>query len=117
MALDCQRAEMAFALFIAAYEAKYPKATELLAFYDFPAEHWGHIRTANPIESTFATVHAHTGQDPRRPLPRHDAADGVQTVAECRQAVASITGRALPAGGHERHCLQGWSTGRTRHRV
>ena len=46
------------------YEAKYPKATEclskdrevLLSFYDFPAEHWVHIRTTNPIESTFATV-------------------------------------------------------------
>jgi transposase-like protein len=51
-------------LFIATYEAKYPKAAEclahdrevLLTFYDFPAEHWGHIRTTNPIESTFATV-------------------------------------------------------------
>jgi putative transposase len=46
------------------YQAKYPKATEclskdrdvLLSFYDFPAEHWVHIRTTNPIESTFATV-------------------------------------------------------------
>ena len=33
---------------------------ELLAFYDFPAEHWVHIRTANPIESTFATVRLRT---------------------------------------------------------
>jgi transposase-like protein len=55
-------------LFIAIYEAQYPKAAEclapdreeLLAFYDFPAEHWGHIRTTNPIESTFATVRLHT---------------------------------------------------------
>jgi putative transposase len=68
MAPDRQRAEMAFDLFIATYEAKYPKAAEclahdreaLLAFYDFPAEHWGHIRTTNPIESTFATVRART---------------------------------------------------------
>ena len=64
MAPDRQRAEMAFDLFIATYEAKYPKAAEclaqdrevLLTFYDFPAEHWGHIRTTNPVESTFATV-------------------------------------------------------------
>ena len=57
-------AEQAFALFLSTYEAKYPKATEclkkdcdtLLRFYDFPAEHWLHIRTTNPIESTFATV-------------------------------------------------------------
>lgn len=54
--------------FIKTYDSKYPKATEclekdkeeLLAFYDFPAEHWGHIRTTNPIESTFATVRHRT---------------------------------------------------------
>jgi transposase-like protein len=68
MAPDCQRAAMAFDLCIAVSEAKYPKAAEclaqdreeLLAFYDFPAEHWGHIRTTNPIESTFATVRLRT---------------------------------------------------------
>ncbi len=57
-------AEKAFDLFVATYEAKYPNATEclakdreaLLTFYDFPAEHWIHIRTTNPIESVFATV-------------------------------------------------------------
>jgi putative transposase len=63
-------AEKAFDLFVATYEAKYPKATEclakdresLLAFYDFPAEHWRHIRTTNPIESTFATVRLRTAK-------------------------------------------------------
>ena len=68
MAPSRQRAEMAFNLFIAAYEQKYPKATEcllkdreaLLAFYDYPAEHWVHIRTTNPIESTFSTVRLRT---------------------------------------------------------
>jgi putative transposase len=57
-------ANQAFDAFVAAYEAKYPKAAEYLrkdreelrAFYDFPAEHWIHLRTTNPIESTFATV-------------------------------------------------------------
>jgi putative transposase len=57
-------ADKAFDLFVATYEAKYPKATAclskdrdvLLTFYDFPAEHWIHVRTTNPIESTFATV-------------------------------------------------------------
>jgi len=61
-------AEKAFDLFMATFEAKYPKATEclsrdrdhLLAFYDFPAEHWIHVRTTNPIESTFATVRLRT---------------------------------------------------------
>jgi transposase-like protein len=61
-------AEKAFDLFLRTYEAKYPKATEclgkdrqeLLAFYDFPAEHWLHVRTTNVIESVFATVRLRT---------------------------------------------------------
>ncbi len=61
-------AEKAFDFFIEAYGAKYHKAAErllkdrerLLTFYDFPAEHWKHIRTTNPIESTFATVRLRT---------------------------------------------------------
>ena len=61
-------AEAAFDFFIQAYGVKYDKATErlvkdrerLLTFYDFPAEHWKHIRTCNPIESTFATVRQRT---------------------------------------------------------
>ncbi len=64
MAEKRQDAQQAFDQFVKTYEAKYPKATEcllkdrteLLAFYDFPAEHWMHLRTTNPIESTFATV-------------------------------------------------------------
>jgi putative transposase len=61
-------AEAAFGRFLAKYQAKYDKAVHclakdrevLLAFYNFPAEHWKHIRTANPIESTFATVRLRT---------------------------------------------------------
>jgi transposase-like protein len=68
LAATKHEAETAFERFIKTYEAKYPKATEclakdraaLLAFYDFPAEHWAHIRTTNPIESTFATVRLRT---------------------------------------------------------
>ena len=52
------------------YQSKYPKASEclnkdrtaLLTFYDFPALHWQHIRTTNPIESTFATVRLRTSK-------------------------------------------------------
>jgi len=59
---------VAYNRFVATYTAKYPKAAEkitkdrdeLLAFYDFPAEHWQHVRTTNPIESTFATVRHRT---------------------------------------------------------
>ena len=58
----------AFDGFVKLYSAKYPKACEclekdkdvLFAFYNFPAEHWRHIRTTNPIESTFATVRLRT---------------------------------------------------------
>ena len=60
----------AYRAFLAHYGAKYPKACEclrkdeavLFTFYDFPAEHWAHLRTTNPIESTFATVRHRTRQ-------------------------------------------------------
>jgi putative transposase len=63
-------AEKAFDHFIGKYGAKYDKAAAclakdrkaLLAFYDFPAEHWKHVRTSNPIESTFATVRLRTAK-------------------------------------------------------
>jgi transposase-like protein len=58
----------AFDRFIEVYSTKWPRTkdclekdrAELLAFYDFPAEHWQHLRTSNPIESTFATVRLRT---------------------------------------------------------
>jgi transposase-like protein len=65
---DREHARRAVAAFKLAYGAKFGKAVakitddldELLAFYDFPAEHWVHLRTTNPIESTFATVRHRT---------------------------------------------------------
>ncbi len=65
---DKNHARAAAKAFDAAYRAKYPKAAakitgdldQLLAFYDYPAEHWVHLRTTNPIESTFATVRHRT---------------------------------------------------------
>jgi len=70
MAPDTAEAQRHFDDFISIYEAKYPKAAEclkkdrdvLLTFYDFPAEHWRHIRTTNPIESTFSTVRLRTAK-------------------------------------------------------
>ncbi|MBP1293562.1 transposase-like protein [Bradyrhizobium elkanii USDA 61] len=61
-------AEVAIDVFAEKYHAKYGRAVEclakdrdaLLAFYDFPAEHWDHLRTSNPIESVFATVRHRT---------------------------------------------------------
>ena len=69
-AADKNEAQRHFNDFVKTYEAKYPKAAQclekdrdaLLTFYDFPAEHWRHIRTTNPIESTFATVRLRTNK-------------------------------------------------------
>ena len=68
MAETQKSAEQAFDLFVTTFTAKFPAATTclakdrgvLLTFYKFPAEHWMHIRTTNPIESTFATVRLRT---------------------------------------------------------
>jgi len=70
MAESRETANQALDQFVETYGAKYPKAEQclskdreaLLAFYDFPAEHWVHIRTTNPIESTFATIRHRTDQ-------------------------------------------------------
>jgi len=80
-------AEKGFGLFVKTYQAKYPKATEclekgrdvLLAFYDFPAEHWIHIRTTNPIESVFSTVRL-----------RHDKTKGSGTRTACLTMVFKL---------------------------
>jgi putative transposase len=104
------KAEKAFDLFISTYEAKYPKAVDclakgreaLLAFYDFPAEHWRHIRTTNPIESTFATVRL-----------RHEKTKGNGSRAACLAMVfklmeaASRTWRALNGSVRLRDVISG----------
>ena len=70
MAATRAQALAALEKFARDHRAKYPKAVEcllkdkeqLLAFYDFPAEHWAHLRTTNPLESTFATVRLRTAK-------------------------------------------------------
>lgn len=70
MAETKEDADKAFDYFLEAYRAKYPKATQclekdredLLTYFDFPAEHWVHIRTTNPIESIFAAVRLRTAK-------------------------------------------------------
>ena len=70
MAETKDEAIAAFDAFVETYGVKYERAVKkltkdkhvLLTFYDFPAEHWKHIRTTNPIESTFATVRHRTGK-------------------------------------------------------
>ena len=102
MAPTRREAERAFDLFVATYQAKYPKATEclakdrdvLLTFYDFPAEHWMHLRTTNPIESTFATVRL-----------RHDKTKGNGSRRACLAMVfklcESAQSRWRRLNGHE----------------
>lgn len=92
MAETKSEAEKAFDHFIESYESKYPKATEclakdrdvLLTFYDFPAEHWVHLRTTNPIESTFATVRLRTAKT-RGMLTRDTMLTMVFKLAMCAQ--------------------------------
>lgn len=103
-------AHAAFDSFVEDYAAKYPKAVEclvkdcdeLLAFYDFPAEHWRHLRTTNPIESTFATIrHRH-----RRTKGNGSRAACLAMVFKLAQA-AERSWRRL--NGHEQlaHVIQG----------
>ena len=92
MASTKAEAEKAFDLFVKTYEAKHPNATsclendraELLAFYDFPAEHWKHVRTTNPVESTFATVRLRTAKT-RGCLSRTTALTMVFRLCQCAQ--------------------------------
>jgi transposase-like protein len=82
-----EKAGKAFDLFVKTYQAKYPKATEclvkdrdeLLTFYAFPAEHWLHIRTTNPIESVFSTARL-----------RHDKTKGNGTRPACMAMVFKL---------------------------
>lgn len=82
---DRDHATEAIRTFARQYGAKFPKAVkkiiddedELLAFFDFPAEHWIHLRTTNPIESTFATVRLRTKVTKGRRLPRGRPGDGL----------------------------------------
>ena len=90
-------AETAFDAFETRFDAKYPKAVEclrkdresLLAFYDFPAQHWVHIRTTNVIESSFATIRHRSRQAKgcvtRKTMLTHDLQDGRMRRTELAQ--------------------------------
>jgi len=85
MSATRQEANKAFDRFITTYGLKWPRAAdclekdraELMAFYDLPAEHWSHLRTSNPTESTFATVRLRTYRT-KGPGSRGRPGDGVQ---------------------------------------
>lgn len=92
MAPTKKDAYKAFDIAISTYSAKYPKAMEclekdkdeMLAFYDFPAIHWQHIRTSNPIESTFATVRLRTAKT-RGCVARHTILSMVYKLGQSAQ--------------------------------
>ncbi len=92
MAETRKDADKAFDFFIDAYGAKYDKAVAclvkdrdvLLTFYNFPAEHWKHIRTTNPIESTFATVRLRT-EKTKGCLSRQTALTMVFRLCQCAE--------------------------------
>jgi transposase-like protein len=85
-------AERAFDRFVVTYEAKYPKATNcllkdrdsLLTFYDFPAVHWQHLRTTNPIESAFATIRHRTTRT-KGCVTRHSMLHMMFKLGECAE--------------------------------
>jgi putative transposase len=92
MAPTKEDAYKAFGVAVSTYSDKYPKAMgclekdkdEMLAFYDFPAAHWQHIRTSNPIESTFATVRLRTAKT-RGCVARHTILSMVYKLGQSAQ--------------------------------
>jgi transposase-like protein len=102
----------AFDAFLEKYQAKYPAACEclqkdrdvLLAFYDFPAEHWKHLRTTNPIESTFSTIRLRH----RRTKGSGSRRASLAMMFKLAQA-AQKTWRRLNGHAHIIHLLEGKS--------
>jgi transposase-like protein len=100
MAETREAAEAAFDHFVDVYGAKYDKAATclvkdrepLLAFYDFPAEHWKHVRTTNPVESTRPSAHH---QDQGLPVTPDGADHGLPALPE-RAAPLAAAGRPDP---------------------
>ncbi len=96
----------AFSTFQKRFEAKYPKATdglvkdkaEMLAFYDYPAEHRIHIRTTNPIESMFATVRLRTNKTKNCGNRKTTLMMAYKLMWQCRDEVASSTRFCTPSG-------------------
>ncbi|GAA3084792.1 hypothetical protein GCM10020000_84040 [Streptomyces olivoverticillatus] len=102
---DRAHAEKAIEAFARSYGAKFPKAVtkitddaeELLTFYDFPAEHWIHLRTTNPIESTFSTVKLRTKVTRGAGSPTAALAMVFKLVESAQERWRAITGTHLVA--------------------
>ena len=96
-------AEAAFTAFVKEWTSKYPKAAEtmekdreaLLAFLDFPAEHWRHLRTTNAIESTFATVRLRTRVTKGSGSRRAGLSMAFKLMKSAESRYRAVTGREL----------------------
>jgi putative transposase len=107
-------AELAFDTFVESYALKYERAADclsqdrdaLLAFYEFPAEHWKHLRTTNPIESTFATVRHRTIRSKGCLSNRTALAMVFKLLEGTRRARSRVQALHKPAGSSARS-LQG----------
>ena len=101
----------AFDVFVETWGVKYDKAVEclvkdrdaLLAFYDFPAEHWKHLRTTNVIESSFATVRHRTRALEGMSLEQNRAGDDLQARGGCREKLAPSQ-RSQPVAENHPRC-------------
>ncbi|MFF7238182.1 IS256 family transposase [Streptomyces collinus] len=106
-AQDRAHAEKAIEALAKTYGVKWPKAVakitedrrELLAFYDFPAEHWIHLRTTNPIESTFSTVKLRTKVTRGAGSPTAALAMVFKLIESAQARWRAITGASLVALG------------------
>ncbi len=110
---DRAQAEAAIAVFVKKYGAKYPKAVErlvkdrdaLLAFFDFPAEHWDHLRTANPIEERVRHRPPSDRPNQGSAVADHRPADGVQARHGRLEDLAAPEGREPLADAPRRRHL------------
>src|SRR3954465_11269437 len=112
---DRRHALDAVKAFDAAYGAKFGKAVakltddldELLAFYDYPAEHWQHLRTTNPIESTFATVRHPTKitRGPAPPQTNHPRGRGPRAPGRAMASKLTEPPRAGGGAGNGPHLV------------
>lgn len=122
---DKDHAEVAARVFAGEYSTKWPKAAAkitddldvLLAFYDYPAEHWIHLRTTNPIESTFATVRLRQRVTKGPRLAGRRGGHGVQAHRVSTSSVARSQRAAPGRAGPRRRQVREGQAGRTRRRT
>ncbi|QDU67363.1 Transposase, Mutator family [Planctomycetes bacterium Pla86] len=113
-------AEAAMTLFKSSYGAKYPKAVEcllkdreaMLAFYDFPAEHWRHLRTTNPTRIHLRDDPAANQPDQRRRIPSRRPRHGLQARQVGREDLGEAKRPRTPRRRHPRSPVQGRHQGR-----